>query len=277
MNGLFLPVLSEPAKHLYKLLFRPSYRRLHFLTAKYGSTPRYHEKIVRLGKWSLIVPDIASFLSAYKEIFVEEIYAFNSDSESPIILDCGSNIGLSVFYFKGIYPSSKIYAFEPDPGIFRVLEKNILDNGISNVELINKAIWSSETTLQFSSEGADGGRIDTGNDTNLVSVKSAKLSRYLEQIDKVDFLKIDIEGAEVEVINECIDFLKNVSFIFIEFHSFSNRKQFFGKMISLLEEIGFRIHIHPLFISKRPFLGVSENIGMDMQLNLFFWKPSRSY
>lgn len=273
MNGLFLPILSEPTKHLYKLLFRPSYRRLHLLTTKYGSTPRYHEKVVRLGKLSLVVPDIASFLSAYKEIFVEEIYAFNSDTESPIILDCGSNIGLSIFYFKSIYPSSKIYAFEPDPVIFRVLEKNISSNNISNVELINKAIWSSETTLQFSSEGADGGRINTGNDTNLVSVGAVKLSECLKQVDKVDFLKIDIEGAEVEVINECINFLKDLKFIFIEFHSFSSRKQFLGHLISLLEEIGFRIHIHPQFTSKRPFLGASENLGMDMQLNLFFWKP----
>lgn len=273
MNGLFLPFFSGPTKHLYKLLFRPSYRQLHFFATRYGSTPRYQEKVVRLGKWSLTVPDVASFLSAYEEIFVEEIYAFNSDTESPIILDCGSNIGLSIFYFKSIYPSSKIYAFEPDPEIFRVLEENISNNDISNVELINKAIWSSETTLQFSSEGADGGRINTGNDTNLVFIETVKLSEYLRRADKVDFLKIDIEGAEVEVINECIGFLKDLKFVFIEFHSFSSKKQFLGHLISLLEGVGFRIHIHPPFISKRPFLGVSENLGMDMQLNLFFWKP----
>jgi hypothetical protein len=61
----------------------------------------------------------------FKEIFIYNSYEFLSTKKNPFILDCGSNIGMSILYFKYFYPNCKIYAFEPDPETFELLKFNI--------------------------------------------------------------------------------------------------------------------------------------------------------
>jgi hypothetical protein len=63
------------------------------------------------------------FLS--QEIFGWGAYMFKSHSREPVIFDCGSNIGMSVLFFKAVYPHARITAFEPDPGTYKVLNRNI--------------------------------------------------------------------------------------------------------------------------------------------------------
>ena len=270
-SGFAGPFWSGAAKHLYRLLFEPEYRRYYLLFLQYGGTPRYHKRVICVHGWKLIVPDVASFFSAYREIFLEEIYAFPAERINPVILDCGANIGLSVLYFKNKYPQAKIIAYEADPEIFAVLQENLLTNGITDVELHNKAVWSTETTVDFTREGADGGRIDSGLGKNIVPVPAVGLASIFQN-RTFDFVKIDIEGAEVEALRDGDAYLDRLHYVFVEFHSFVDRQQELGNLISKFERHGFRVHIHPPFISKKPFLGTQEQGGMDMQLNLFFWK-----
>jgi len=269
-EGIIAPIIIEPLKHIYRMLFEPEYRYYSWLVTRYGRTKRFSLRKIIVHGWDIIVPDMASFLSAYKEIFVEQIYAFRSDVRDPVILDCGANIGLSILYFKTLYPHSKITAFEADPQIFAILQRNITAHKICDVELVNKAIWSSETTVAFSVEGADGGRINAGNDKNLINVPTVSLSSLL-QGTKYDFVKIDIEGAETEALRNCDEYLANLKYVFIEYHSIASTPQSLGMLINSFEKKGFRIHMHPQLISKRPFIRFScpEN-GMDLQLNLFF-------
>lgn len=270
-EGIFSGFLIGAARHLYRLFREPEYRRYCWLVTRYGMISRYRQRTVYVHGWKLIVPDVASFLSAYKEIFVEEIYAFRADSEYPIILDCGANIGLSVLYFKKKYPTSKVIAYEADPKIFNILKNNIYNNGITGVEIINMAIWSSGTIVDFSVEGADGGRINTESDKNIIKVPAVSLFSILKET-QFDFVKVDIEGAEFEALKGCDELLNNLKYVFIEFHSFVNKKQELGSLIFLFERKGFRVHVHPPFTAKKPFLGIQGVNGMDMQLNLFFWK-----
>ena len=80
----------------------------------------------------------------YKNIFKVGDYKFFSKRKSPFIMDCGSHIGISILYFKYLYPNSKILGFEPDPDNFEILKKNIKANGLKKIALINKAL--SDTT-----------------------------------------------------------------------------------------------------------------------------------
>ena len=84
--------------------------------------------------------DARSFYVSYEEIVKDKIYAFNTTSKTPVIIDCGANMGLSVYYFSKTYPSAKIIAFEPDETVLKVLENNILFQNIKNVQLIKKAV-----------------------------------------------------------------------------------------------------------------------------------------
>ena len=217
--------------------------------------------------------DKASFDFIFDELFIKNIYKFKTLSESPVIIDCGANIGLSVVYFKRNFPSAKILAFEADPTVYEVLVENISKFDYKDVTLLNYALWDDECEISFNSEGSDGGRIDTTLITgqNLVRCKTARLSSYLNQ--KIDMLKIDIEGAEVKVLNECKDLLVNVDNLFVEFHSFSNEKQELSVLLKILEENNFRYYISQTGSEMfTPFIQIIDYLGIDNSLNIFAYR-----
>src|SRR5262245_6977657 len=73
----------------------------------------------------------ASFVYMFEEIFAKASYSFHSDTDRPLIFDCGSNIGMSVLFFKKLYPTARITAFEPDP---RILTPPIKDWSLSTLK-----------------------------------------------------------------------------------------------------------------------------------------------
>jgi FkbM family methyltransferase len=215
--------------------------------------------------------DLPSFNFIYDEVFNTQIYKFNAKTNQPLIIDCGANIGLSVLYFKKLYPDSRIIGFEPDPKVFKTLSKNILTYNLENVELIQKALWDNEGEISFFSEGADAGRIEIKNnlkEKSRITLETDILSKYLKK--EVDFLKIDIEGAEYKVLNECKDRLKLVQNIFIEYHSFENQSQNLHDILEILSNSGFRYYISSIGVrSANPFVFKNTSLGMDNQLNIF--------
>jgi len=232
--------------------------------------PRYFEFQTIYEGIHLIVPDKSSFLGMCEEIFHHEIYKFVADTDQPRILDCGANIGLSIIYFKKIYPNSRIIAFEPDPKIFSILKKNLLSFK-EDVILIKKGLGANNGQTSFFSEGADGGRVATDSDrTKLTQIEMTKLSPYLEET--VDLLKIDIEGKELEVLRECQNKLKNVKKLFVEYHGLAKEKQQLNDLLSILSEAGFRYYLANPIDIKSPFMNTTTNNDYDLQLNIFAWQ-----
>jgi len=243
---------------------------------KLRNTPRYEEVEIKFMGLKIKAPDVASLLFLNNELFGSEIYKFETKKETPLIIDCGANIGLSVIYFKALYPESKIIAFEPDKKIFNYLKYNIESFKFNNIELINKGLWKEERILKFYSEGADAGRLvkksTEKDESNLIAINTIPLSNYLRS-EEVDFLKIDIEGAETEVLIECQDELKNVKNLFIEYHSFKKEKQTLSTILDILEKNNFRYYIEHIGIkSKHPFVSINDYEGFDNQLNIFGYK-----
>lgn len=237
-----------------------------------SSLPRRKQSDVILFGKQLIFPDAYWFLHSLREIFVEKVYWFKS-TDTPLILDCGANIGLSVIYFKQLFPAAKIIAFEPDEKIFYMLKENIEQFNFSDVELINKGVWKSETTLSFLAEGTLGGRVaeksDYGN--NVVSIQTTRLREYLDT--RVDFLKIDIEGAEYDVLLDCADRLENVGLLFIEYHSRSAEPQKLDEILGILTKTGFRYYIREAAETiKYPYVD-RPKLWFDVQLNIFCYRP----
>jgi hypothetical protein len=70
----------------------------------------------------------ASFLYLFEEIFAKASYLFHSDTDRPLIFDCGSNIGMSVLFFKKLYPAARITAFEPDPRTYARADQGLVDD-----------------------------------------------------------------------------------------------------------------------------------------------------
>jgi FkbM family methyltransferase len=238
-----------------------------------AALPRHKEFDTRVNGVRLHAVDSAAYVAMYHEIFGEQIYRFKTATASPYVLDCGANIGMSVMYFKHIYPAARIVAFEPDPRIFALLEGNLREAGLSDVTLVPKGVWNADGALRFvgDPELGVGGHIasDAKNSDLTFEIPVTRLRSYIT--DRVDFLKLDVEGAECEVIADCADLLTRVQNIFIEYHSFANRPQCLARLLLALADAGFRVHMHCIGArSHSPFVGIDcMSNGMDMQLNIF--------
>lgn len=167
--------------------------------------------------------DYPTLIYLFEEIFIKKGYSFKSNKKNPFIIDCGSNIGISILFFKYLYPDSRIIGFEPDKDTFTVLKQNIEFNKLKNVTLINAAVYDSSGQINYYYDKNQNGSL-------LMSIKKERLPKDFKSVrsvllsehinDKVDFLKMDIEGAENLVFKELVDKKKldKISEMAVEFH-----------------------------------------------------------
>jgi len=214
------------------------------------------------------IVDGASFAWQYIEIFRREIYKLRLQESNPYVLDCGANVGTSLLYFKKLNPDAEVVCFEPDPLVFQCLEQNASAAGLLNVQLLNKAVWNSESVLQFEKEGADGGRL---TNEGQLRVQAVRLRNFLTR--RVDLLKIDIEGAETTVLTDCADLLHHVQHLFVEYHSMASKGQDLHLLLGILNQAGFRYNLESVTLENRhPFLNRSVMNGYDNLINIYAWR-----
>jgi FkbM family methyltransferase len=260
--------MSSYIKNKIKTLINKEQRNIYLEKRRLYKVPRYQKGSSSLTSPAFSFVDAATFLHGYEEIFENEIYKFNCTNPTPEIIDCGSNIGLSVIYFKTLFPNAHIQAFEPDMEIVKVLHENVAKFGFTNVEINNKAVWTNNDGIEFQVEGGFSGRIPKPGDVNnIVKVPSKRLRDLLDK--KIDFLKMDIEGAEYEVLFDCKDRLSYSSNIFIEYHSHSKEDQNLHEILQFLHENNFRYHVHEAYTRKTTFVSKELMSGMDLQLNIY--------
>lgn len=178
---------------------------------------------LRLAHGTLRFPCRHSLWTLLHEILINEDYYFASDREQPRIIDGGAHMGLGIYYFKACYPQAQITAFEPHPGLFALASENVARNGWDGVEVLPVALAAERGTATFYSSDTwsmagslVARREGLGDAVSRVSVECVPLSDYL--VDPVDFLKLDIEGAECEVLEEAAPGLPNVGQLFCELH-----------------------------------------------------------
>ena len=211
--------------------------------------------------------DYPSFILLFEEIFIKKDYYLNTKASSPVIIDCGSNIGMALLFFKKLYPGSKIIAFEPDKKTFEILKENVETNKLKYVEVVNKAVYNSEGTIDFYYDPDHPGSL-------WMSVEKERLPKACGQVDsvllsnyvrgRVDFLKMDIEGAEYLVIEELShrNKLKLIKEMVIEYHHhIKPADDNFSKILKILEENGFGYQIStfsiPQPLNKKKFQDIS--------------------
>jgi FkbM family methyltransferase len=229
-----------------------------------GATELFGRRIEFLDAWS--------YSEMHEELFNRQFYRFTARTEQPLIIDVGANIGMSVLYFKCLYPKSRVIAFEADPAIYQVLQRNVAAYELEGVELVPQAVWKCETELEFQSGNWLSGRVlNHRPGIKTVKVPACRLQGYLEQ--SVDLLKLDIEGAETDVLLDCADSLKNVQNIVLEHHSFLNKPQNLHVVVNLLHNAGFRLFMEPSARPRQPLMARTFNHGMDVQINIFGFRP----
>jgi FkbM family methyltransferase len=185
--------------------------------------------------------DALSLVPQWQDIFVTRSLEFEPTSDAPRILDCGANVGLASLWLKRTFPRARITAFEADPQICRVLRRNMTANGAADVDVVQAAVWDRDTTLSFRAEGTDAGAIAsvaTSDEAPAVDVPAVRLRDYIER-ERVDLLKLDIEGAEYAVLHDIAPVLTRVAALQMEVHDFSPERRLLPGCLDLLQRHGF--------------------------------------
>lgn len=255
---------------LKRFLTESGFRHKHLEMRRLSKLPRYCRTTTDMIGKQIEIVDNTSFFAAYEEIFEKEIYRFTSGSPTPRVIDGGANIGLGSIYFKLLFPQAKVTAFEPDREVCSVLKSNLASFGFDDVEVREEALWSREGELSFRVDGADSGRLDDERGDASVTVKATRAKDLLDE--RIDFLKLDIEGAELEVLEDCFDALGNVENLFVEYHSFARKSQKIDRLFQILSDAGFRTKASTPSAQDRPFVERGEYLGMDFVMNIYAFR-----
>ena len=182
----------------------------------------------------------------FSEIFIGDCYPLaKNNKDKKIIVDIGANIGLFTFYAYMKFPKSKIISVEANPNNFKILQKNINQNKLHDCVKVFNNVCSSFTGKQpfylstnpgwsssYNKRGAENGE--------MIYLEPLSLSKLfqLNNINRVDVLKIDIEGAEYDILlND--DFLDNypIKELFVEVDKNPRDKNYtFSQLTNLLEK-----------------------------------------
>ena len=175
-------------------------------------------------------------------------------------------------YFRQLFPKATIKAFEADINIAKILKINLNKNNCTDIQIINKAVWINDEGIEFVIEGSDSASIYGVGEKK--KIESIRLRDYILSESRIDMLKMDIEGAEVEVIKDCKDVLNNIQNIFIEYHSFIGKTQDLHEILQILTENDFRYFIRDAQDRQSPLINrqYKDNNGMDLQLNIHAYR-----
>lgn len=207
------------------------------------------DDIVYLAHGSLHFPCRHSLWTLLHEILLHEDYFFPGEHRAPRIIDGGTHMGMAIYYFKALYPEARITGFEPLPMLHTMAVENVARNGFTDVEIHPVALSNREVEVPFyvSEQWTMAGSLynrrgNLGEKLTPVPVQCEPLSRYLD--GPVDFLKLDIEGAESEVLAEADEKLANVHYLFCEFHLGGGLgSERLARTLALLERVGFDVQV----------------------------------
>lgn len=209
----------------------------------------------RLVSFDVRFLDAASFRLLAFEVFLRAEYFFQSHCVSPVILDCGANIGLATLFFKRLYPKAVVHAFEADPTTAEVLRWNVERNRLQDVTVHNILLSDQAGPQKFYvADGTPGSLMMSALSTRLASnareitTNSARLSEYIN--GPIDLLKLDVEGSEFVVINDLLASGKiaQIAQMMIEYHHLiGNESSRLASFLAQLEDAGFNYQIEASF------------------------------
>jgi FkbM family methyltransferase len=182
----------------------------------------------------------------YREIFVNNCYGFSNISTPVLsIVDLGANIGLSALYFASRYPEAKILSVEPNPDALRCLRHNTAH--CSRIEIWPGAIVEKSQHVILWIDRCSASRLNSSvvgrdmrgreNEFDSIQVEGITLAAIMPP--QVDILKVDIEGAEYQVLKSPCVHPSNVHSIVVEFHDLPMRRADFEEIYKLLIDRGF--------------------------------------
>lgn len=160
----------------------------------------------RNGLWMRYLPEIKRSALGVERVGqwepMETQLILNRLCPQAVFLDIGANCGWFSLCVGKQFPTAAVHAFEPVPQTFQTLQFNIQLNGVRNVQANNMGLWDSASELHFTNDLGPMNHIIPQADASSVSVRCIELDKYVQQtaLTRVDFIKCDVEGAELHVL-----------------------------------------------------------------------------
>jgi FkbM family methyltransferase len=164
------------------------------------------------------------------------------------VYDIGANIGFfSLLAARLVGAAGRVTAFEADPEIAARLRENVERNKGAPISVEEKAVWSSSSPVFFARADAEvspdrglGHVIDNDAERSAVGtirVEAVSIDEYVGKAEGPDFIKCDVEGAEVEVFRGAAKLLnEKLPIILCEMHGDKNRQT----LLKVFEKLGYR-------------------------------------
>lgn len=162
-----------------------------------------------------------SDVTTYRSVVLAEEYAADLPFTPRTIVDLGANIGLAAVWFAKRYPGARIVAVEPDRGNFALLEANTV--ALPQVQPACAAIWAEDRVVHMVDPGLGPWGLRVAEPTEAgpgVDVEAISMPTLMErfELERIDLLKIDVEGAERRLFDGDVAWLERVGAIAIELH-----------------------------------------------------------
>ncbi|MCG8580170.1 MAG: FkbM family methyltransferase [Bacteroidales bacterium] len=184
------------------------------------------------------------YLSLLKEIFISREYAdYFPFYQDAVVIDIGANVGFfSLFAANNLGEKSQVIAIEPEKENYSVLTENTKHE--EKIKLINAAISSKSGHDYLYLKNSLNSSLMYAEKACKIEVQTQTLEEVIGRYDlkRIDFLKIDCEGAEYEIIeNLAPEIFKIIKVISLEFHDNRSSQECGNTIVELLERNGFEI------------------------------------
>ena len=208
---------------------------------------RFHRYVARYGMWggahtlaraicgrglvliplpelqeSILLRRHTSDVAAFEQVFIDREYDLPiGDLRPKFIIDGGANVGCASVFFAEKFPQASIWAFEPERSNYEILEQN--GKRFDNITTMKAAIWSSDTYVEIQNPNDEkwAFRVQQAANDGLSRIQALSIPTILKMAgaDRVDILKLDIEGAERDLFDETsAQWIHRVGVIIIELH-----------------------------------------------------------
>lgn len=199
-------------------------------------------------------------LPIFRAVFYKKIYSLHFPyHKKAVVVDIGAHAGyFSIYAAKNLHGESKIFAIEPATENFMLMKHNIQSHGIYNIELTKGAISAStgqRTLILSNPQNHSLYDVYANSNENEEEVDSYSLKDFMvvREITHIDFLKIDCEGSEYEILlHTPIDILEKIEVVSIEIHDMRQYGYTPKRLCNFMSDAGFQMEFPENYPVWRP-------------------------
>ena len=200
-----------------------------------------------------IRPGTADVESVIDNIFREEYGQFPKGFSPKVIVDAGAYIGDTSAYFLSRFRDARVLALEPNLESYELARGN-LAHYLDRVSLLQKAMWNTDGVVYIAGDETGA---SVGQEGIPVETIKAEGLMQLMGVERLELLKVDIEGAEIAVLESGVDsWLRRVDVLLLETHG----KEIEGRLIPMLQREGFRVRRH-----RNVWYCVNQQLGLESE------------